>query len=143
MPRPPARSEGIHSPLQRGEVGGGAVYFGCWRTGHGDHRPTLVCLAHHRNSSFFTLHLTTPSSYFDLTRPSQKLFVLHASLNYATVLLWFAGLFTPLSHGDPVLLCGGCLLITRKMRWGIKYFYKRGWFFIFYHDLCSVITNKE
>ena len=87
-------------PSQRGGDGGGAVDFGCWRTGHGDHRPTLVCLAHHRNSSFFTLHLTTPSSYFDLTRPSQKLFVLHASLNYATVLLWFAGLFTPLSHGE-------------------------------------------
>ena len=41
VPRPPARSGGIHSPLQRGEVGDGAVYFGCWRTGHGDHRPTL------------------------------------------------------------------------------------------------------
>ena len=30
-----------------------------------------------------------------------------------------------------------------KMRQHIKLFYKRGWFFIFYHDLCSVITNKE
>ena len=34
--------------------------FGCWRTGHGGHRPTLICLAHHMNSSFFTRHLTTP-----------------------------------------------------------------------------------
>ena len=25
------------------------------RTGHGDHRPTIVCLAYHMNSSFFTL----------------------------------------------------------------------------------------
>ena len=30
------------------------------RTGHGGHRPTLICLAHHMNSSFFTRHLTTP-----------------------------------------------------------------------------------
>ena len=30
------------------------------RTGRGDHRPTLICLAHHMNSSFFTRHLTTP-----------------------------------------------------------------------------------
>ena len=43
MPCSPARSEGIHSPLQRGGVGGGADYFGCWRTGHGDHRPTKIC----------------------------------------------------------------------------------------------------
>ena len=41
VPRPPTRSKGIHSPLQRGGVGGGAVYFECWRTGRGDHRPTL------------------------------------------------------------------------------------------------------
>ena len=23
----------------------------CWRTGHGGHRPTMVCLAHYKNSS--------------------------------------------------------------------------------------------
>ena len=60
VPRPPTRSKGIHSPLQRGGVGGGAVCLSAGRTGHGDHRPTLICLAHHMNSSFFTRHLTTP-----------------------------------------------------------------------------------
>ena len=53
VPRPPATSNAIYSPLQRGgesralaRRGGGAVdgYLfrcaGCWRTGHGDHRPT-------------------------------------------------------------------------------------------------------
>ena len=47
MPCSPARSEDIHSPLQRGGVGGGAVYFGCWRTGHGGHRPTEICKANY------------------------------------------------------------------------------------------------
>ena len=60
VPRSPTRSKGIHSPLLRGGDGGGAVYFGGWRTGRGGHRPTIVCLVHHINSSFFTRHLTTP-----------------------------------------------------------------------------------
>ena len=57
VPRPPATSNAIYSPLQRGgesralaRRGGGAIddYLfrcaGCWRTGHGDHRPT--CRVH-------------------------------------------------------------------------------------------------
>ena len=43
-----------------------------------------------------------PPSYYGLPRPLQNssLFVLHTSLNHTTVLLWFARLFTPLSHGE-------------------------------------------
>ena len=84
VPRPPTRSKGIYSPLpldlwslaraRTGRGWGWGCIFGCWRTGHRDHRPTMVCLAHHMNSSLFTLH-------------------------YATVLLWFARPFTPLHKG--------------------------------------------
>ena len=33
----------------------------CWRTGHGDHRPTMICLAHHMNSSLFTSQCHRPT----------------------------------------------------------------------------------
>ena len=42
VPRPPTRSKGIHSPLLRGGDGGGAVYFGGWRTGRGGPCPTIL-----------------------------------------------------------------------------------------------------
>ena len=95
VPRPPTRSEGIHSPLRRGGDGGGAVglrapssnkkrgyllpsptgrgWRGCWVLEDGAQRPhpTMISLAHHMNSS----------------------------LNHAIVLL-LARLFTPLSDGE-------------------------------------------
>ena len=56
VPRPPTRSEGIHSPLQRRGWGWGCLI---WVLEDGARRPP---------------------SYFDLTRLSQEVFVLLASL---------------------------------------------------------------
>ena len=42
-PRPVLQQEArVITPLSYGGDGGGAVYFGCWSTGHGD--PVLLCL---------------------------------------------------------------------------------------------------
>ena len=68
VPRPPATKEKTPSPPRscsgkRPKVErerGVNTLASCWRTGHGDHRPTIVSLANHINTSLFTLHLTTP-----------------------------------------------------------------------------------
>ena len=49
MPCSPARSEGIHSPLQRGGVGGGAVYLAAGGRG----TETTVLLGLHPRASHF------------------------------------------------------------------------------------------
>ena len=74
VPRPPATKEKTPSPPRscsgkRPKVErerGVNTLASCWRTGHGDHRPTIICLAHHMNSSLFVLHSSlnhTPSYY--------------------------------------------------------------------------------
>ena len=49
VPRPPARSKGNHSPLQRGGVGGGAVYLA---TGGRGTKTTVLLGLHPRACHF-------------------------------------------------------------------------------------------
>ena len=57
VPRPPATSEGIYSPLQRGGDGGG-LFLWLWEDGA--RRPPSYYGLPRPAHKFFTLHITTP-----------------------------------------------------------------------------------
>ena len=61
-PRPPTRSKGNHSPTSVG------CLFGCWRTGHGGPRPTMVCHANHKYSSH---NYASSHNFYIITYPNK------------------------------------------------------------------------
>ncbi len=106
VPRPPTTSEGIHSPLQRGGDGGGAV--GLRAPSSNTHRITSSS-THPRASEIGYLRedgARRPSSYYDI--PCLSRLVLRITASQIKVGRWppchvlqqQARVFTPLSNGE-------------------------------------------